>query len=329
MISNFILFLRVVFGVALGDWSKPSSFLDYLWPVLSGFMQGAAVYFYLFALDKYDASNVTGFENFYPVLVAVISSIFLGERIDLFGYLGIALSTVGAVAISLNMTKVHIPLVSDFVMKHTRKSASEQLCWIERRDPNLSNDDVRCWTPLSLCDANTASSESKRLIDDEERGSQGTHEVSPAPRWLPLVIIIPLIVCVALNVVFTKVAVSDLDSNSVASINFVSFGVLLMLALVVPGSRSNCVAEMKRNWLFALVSQILTCSSLYLIVVAVGRIDASITSALNCLQPVTVLVLERALRFSSESWAECVSYKVVPILFIAVGVTLLTCSVLF
>ena len=310
-------------------------------------MQGAAVYFYLFALDKYDASNVTGFENFYPVLVAVISRIFLGEKIDLYGYLGIALSTIGAVAISLNMTRVYIPLVSDFVEKHTPKDSNEQPSWIEQHDPDLSNDDVKCWTPMSLYEGiknrkeSNESMETKRLCDEPEATGYGIidtdngnascaeNEVSSAPRWLPLVIIIPLIVCVALNVVFTKVAVSDLDSNSVASINFVSFGVLLMFALVVPKARANCVAETKRNWLYALVSQILTCSSLYLIVVAVGRIDASITSALNCLQPVTVLVLERALRFSNESWAECISYKVVPILFIAAGVTLLACSVLF
>lgn len=312
-------------------------------------MQGAAVYFYLFALDKYDASNVTGFENFYPVLVAVISRIFLGEKIDLYGYLGIALSTIGAVAISLNMTKVHIPLVSDFVEKHTSKDNSGQPCWIEQQVPGLSNDNAKCWTPMALYESIKSRKESneytetQRLYDEAEatysetaagndndsNASRAENEVSSAPRWLPLVIIIPLIVCVALNVVFTKVAVSDLDSNSVAAINFVSFGVLLMFALVVPKSRANFVAETKRNWLYALVSQVLTCSSLYLIVIAVGRIDASITSALNCLQPVTVLVLERILRFSSDSWAECVSYKVVPILFIAVGVTLLACSVLF
>lgn len=320
-------------------------------------MQGAAVYFYLFALDKYDASNVSGFENFYPVLVTVLSMAFLGERIDLYGYLGIGLSTVGAVAISLNLTKVRIPFLTDFINRHT-SHATRGPRWIERKNFSLRNDNVECWTPLSLCrksddgSGDTGTSETERLCSEQEtqeqvicserqEGAAGASEqggdwdddnkntkVPAQPRWLPLAIMVPLIVCVALNVVFTKVAVSDLNSNSVAAINFVSFGVLLMFSLVVRASRENFAAETKRNWLFAFVSQLLTCSSLYLIVIAVGRIDASITSAMNCLQPVTVLVLERVLKFSDDSWAECISYKLLPILFIAVGVALLACSVL-
>lgn len=73
----------------------------YLFLLLSGLATGASWVCYFRALKIGDAAQVAPIDKLSVVLVAVFAFVFLGERPDAQGWLGIALIAAGAVLIAL------------------------------------------------------------------------------------------------------------------------------------------------------------------------------------------------------------------------------------
>lgn len=97
--------VNLCFGLVLMaflDWSAVSSFRDILFPVIAGVIFGSQFLVYYYLLAEEDVSNVIGVIYLYPILVALLSFIFLGERFPWITYAGIGLVLVGGVLLSSN-----------------------------------------------------------------------------------------------------------------------------------------------------------------------------------------------------------------------------------
>lgn len=108
--SDFATFIRtvvilVVLGgilTASGQWQVPSSISGktYLFLVLSGLATGASWLCYFRALKLGDAARVAPLDKLSVVLVAVFGVAFLGEKLALPNWIGIALIASGAVLVA-------------------------------------------------------------------------------------------------------------------------------------------------------------------------------------------------------------------------------------
>jgi uncharacterized membrane protein len=101
--------VNLVFGLTLAaclDWDTVSSFGDILFPIIAGIIYGSQYLIYYHMLDEEDVSNVIGMVYVYPILVAILSFLFLGERFPLITYAGIVLALVGAVLLSTHISSL-------------------------------------------------------------------------------------------------------------------------------------------------------------------------------------------------------------------------------
>nr|WP_262028403.1 EamA family transporter [Microvirga sp. Mcv34] len=108
--SDFATFVRtivilVVLGsilVATGQWQAPTSVSGrtYLFLVLSGLATGASWLCYFRALKLGDAARVAPIDKLSVVLVALFGVLFLGEKLAMPNWIGIALIASGAVLVA-------------------------------------------------------------------------------------------------------------------------------------------------------------------------------------------------------------------------------------
>lgn len=108
--SDYATLIRtlVILGVAAaivtatGQWQSPGavSARTYAFLVLSGLATGASWLCYFRALKLGDAARVAPLDKLSVVLVAVIAAIFLGERLSLVNWMGVALIAVGAILVA-------------------------------------------------------------------------------------------------------------------------------------------------------------------------------------------------------------------------------------
>lgn len=94
------LILGVILALCL-EWSVVLSSKVMLYPVIAGVIFGAQYYIYYHLLAKEDVSTVVGLIYLYPVIVALLSFFFLGEKFSLITYGGITLILVGGLMLSL------------------------------------------------------------------------------------------------------------------------------------------------------------------------------------------------------------------------------------
>ena len=102
--------VNIVIGLVLAvflDWSGVS-FMDYLYPVIAGFLLGLQFYFYFLILQKEDVSHILGLVYVYPPLLAILSYIFLKEVIKPLGYVGAGVLLVGIFMLSLRIRKIKL-----------------------------------------------------------------------------------------------------------------------------------------------------------------------------------------------------------------------------
>lgn len=97
-----ILVLIAGIVAATGQWSAGVSIpaKGWLFLVLSGLATGASWLCYFRALKLGDAARVAPLDKLSVVLVAVFSVVFLGERLSVAGWAGIALIAAGAMLIA-------------------------------------------------------------------------------------------------------------------------------------------------------------------------------------------------------------------------------------
>jgi drug/metabolite transporter (DMT)-like permease len=68
-----------------------------------GVLLGLEMYLYYFLLQDEDISHVIGMTHSYPLIVAFLSFVFLGERLSPVGYFAVVLIIVGATLLSLRI----------------------------------------------------------------------------------------------------------------------------------------------------------------------------------------------------------------------------------
>ena len=108
--SDFATFIRtiVILGVTAallvvtGNWQAPGTVpaRTYVFLLLSGIATGASWLCYFRALKLGDAARVAPLDKLSVVLVAVISVVFLGERLSGANWAGVGLIAAGAVLVA-------------------------------------------------------------------------------------------------------------------------------------------------------------------------------------------------------------------------------------
>jgi len=101
---------NIAIGILLAlflDW-RGISFVDLLSPAIAGSIFGLHFFIYYYALGKEDASNLIGFMYVYPIIVAILSFLFLNEKLSVISYIGICLILLGAVFLSVKAKKIRL-----------------------------------------------------------------------------------------------------------------------------------------------------------------------------------------------------------------------------
>ena len=108
--SDFATFIRTIVillaaGMMVyvtGNWQSPSNVSAKTWVflVLSGFATGASWICYFRALKLGNAAQVAPIDKLSVVFVAVFAVLFLGEKLSLPNWLGVALIACGAVLVA-------------------------------------------------------------------------------------------------------------------------------------------------------------------------------------------------------------------------------------
>ena len=111
--SDFATFIRtiVIIGVlgailyATGQWQPPGSISPrtYAFLALSGLATGGSWICYFRALKLGDAARVAPIDKLSVVLVAIFGVAFLGERLSLPNWAGVALIAAGAVLVAVKV----------------------------------------------------------------------------------------------------------------------------------------------------------------------------------------------------------------------------------
>jgi uncharacterized membrane protein len=104
LVGCVTILYSVILSVFL-DW-KTITFTDCVFPIIIGAILFVQTYFYFSIIQKEDIAPSTGLWYMYPLVVAGLSYIFLHEVISWYGYIGIVLTILGAVLISLRLKKI-------------------------------------------------------------------------------------------------------------------------------------------------------------------------------------------------------------------------------
>ncbi|RYE08397.1 MAG: EamA family transporter [Hyphomicrobiales bacterium] len=109
--SDFATFIRtiVILGAAAamvtitGSWQAPGAISSRSWTflVLSGLATGFSWICYFRALKLGNAAQVAPIDKLSVVIVAVIATLFLGEKLSALNWVGVALIGLGAVLVAI------------------------------------------------------------------------------------------------------------------------------------------------------------------------------------------------------------------------------------
>jgi len=95
-------FVNIIYAVTLSlflSWSG-YSFLDYFYPAITGIIFGIEFFLYYYLLKMHDVSRIVGFAYVYPVVVAILSFLFLGELLSFISYVGMFLILAGVISLA-------------------------------------------------------------------------------------------------------------------------------------------------------------------------------------------------------------------------------------
>lgn len=102
-----VVILAMVAGILLatGQWQPLGSVSGRTWTflVLSGFATGASWLCYFRALKLGDAARVAPLDKLSVVLVAVFGVLFLGEKLSLSNWLGVAMIAAGVILVTTRL----------------------------------------------------------------------------------------------------------------------------------------------------------------------------------------------------------------------------------
>jgi len=244
--------VNLIFGLILILFLKWNFQLkDYIYPAIAGMLLGSQFFSYYIILKKEDASNLIGIIYLYPVFVALLSYLFLNEKLSLPSYLGMFIILIGVALLSVRMRK--IKLVVSF--------------------------------------------------------------------WL---IFVMILVC-ALYEFFIKVATNNLPAINGMAINSTFTGLVVIIPLMLHKKTRQGLAYELRNFKWALLSESLTFLGVITTYLAMAGLPATIVSSVAALQPLSVIIFERAAdKYLGKMIRDHLLLpKLIPILLIILGVFLL------
>ena len=102
--------VNLCIGVILAlflDWSN-LTLGDLGFPLLAGALIGSEFFLYYYMLSKEDVSKVIGLTYVYPIVVALLSFLFINEKLSLISYLGMGLILFGVLTLSIKSKKIKI-----------------------------------------------------------------------------------------------------------------------------------------------------------------------------------------------------------------------------
>lgn len=105
--------VNVIFGLVLIfflNWDNTNLSL-LIFPILAGFFYGICYYLYFFIMKNHDASYFIGFIYLFPIVVAILSFIFLNERLSVLGYIATILVLTGVILLSVRAKKIKIAML--------------------------------------------------------------------------------------------------------------------------------------------------------------------------------------------------------------------------
>ncbi len=98
-IAGIVNICIALFLILLLDWNISHSVLIY--PIITGILAGACLYFYFYLLKHTDASYIIGFIYLYPIIVALLSYLFLQEQLSFLSYAAIGIILLGIILLSI------------------------------------------------------------------------------------------------------------------------------------------------------------------------------------------------------------------------------------
>jgi len=105
-----ILLIAGIISIFL-DWSS-LTLTKIIFPLLVGLTYGLNIWWYYYLISKEDVSNVIGLIYLFPLVVALLSFIFIEERISFLSYIGMFLTIIGAVWLSSRIKKFKLKFVA-------------------------------------------------------------------------------------------------------------------------------------------------------------------------------------------------------------------------
>ena len=98
----------VVAAVELGasPWPHIENKITYLYPVISGTCDGVYLYLYYYSLGHCDASVTVGVMYLYPIVVLILTEIFMSEQLSFLAFLGIGFLLSGAITLSTDLIRI-------------------------------------------------------------------------------------------------------------------------------------------------------------------------------------------------------------------------------
>lgn len=139
--------------------------------------------------------------------------------------------------------------------------------------------------------------------------------------------IINMILFLAAYEFFTKIATIELPELNAISINTIFTGIALTIGVFNKNIRKKFKYEIK-NFKFAIINEAITFMAVFSLYFAMAKLPATVVSSIAAIQPLFVLILERAVFHNIEGMVREKSFlsKLLPILLIVAGVTLLYVS---
>lgn len=102
--------VNLIIGIILAciiDW-QGIILTDCIMPVIAGSIFGAQFFLYYHILSREDVSSVIGFVYAYPIIVAILSYLFINESLSAISYLGMLITISGVLMLSIRTYKIKL-----------------------------------------------------------------------------------------------------------------------------------------------------------------------------------------------------------------------------
>jgi len=107
VIAQCVNFCVGIIIALLVSW-KGITLHEIMFPVIAGILIGSQSFAYYIIMKNEDVSHMAGLLYVYPIIVAILSFIFLNEKISVISYIGMMLTLLGAVMLSVRLKKIKL-----------------------------------------------------------------------------------------------------------------------------------------------------------------------------------------------------------------------------